>query len=90
MGDALLVGGFERLRNLFRNGQCLIQRNRAALDAVLQRHSFDNLHHNATRCAGAFDPVYLGDVRVIQRREGLRFPLESRKPVGILSEVFRE
>ena len=36
------------------------------------------------------DPVYRGDVRMVQRREHLRFPFEARKTVRIGGKQFRQ
>ena len=35
-----------------------------------------------------FEAVDRGDVRMIQRRQHLRFPLEAREPIGIEREQF--
>ncbi len=51
MDDPLLVCGFERLRNLFRDRECFIDRQRPASDAVGQRRTFDQLHHERRRSA---------------------------------------
>ena len=44
MDDALLVRRFERLGDLLRDGQRLIDGNRPLRDAVGQRRSLDQLH----------------------------------------------
>ena len=45
MDDALLVRGFERLGDLPRDRQRLVERNRPPRDAVGERRSLDELHH---------------------------------------------
>jgi hypothetical protein len=45
LDDALRVRGFERLGNLPRDGQCVLERNRTTLDAIGERRSFDYLEH---------------------------------------------
>ena len=68
MRDALLVRGIERIANLHRILQRLIDRQRP-----LERRAFDVLHHQIIRA----DIVELADVGMIQRRNRLRFALES-------------
>ena len=41
----------------------------------------------APRCHPLFKPVDVRDVRMVQRRQHLRFALESRKAIGILREA---
>ena len=45
MDDALLVRGFERLRNLLRDRQRLVDRDRAARNALGQIVALDEFHH---------------------------------------------
>ena len=45
MNDAVLVRGFERLGDLLRDRQRLVERNRPLRDAVGERRSLDQLHH---------------------------------------------
>ena len=47
---------------------------------------FDQLHHQCMRGAGVFEPVNRGDVRMIQRREHLRFAPKPREPIGVDAE----
>ena len=44
MNDPLLVRGFDRLGNLLRNRQCLVERHGAARDVLRQILSFDEFH----------------------------------------------
>ena len=57
MDDALLVRGFERLGDLFRDRQRLVERNRAPRDAVRQRRPFDEFQHERRHAAGVFEAV---------------------------------
>ena len=45
MNDALLVRGFQGLRDLLRDGQRFIERDRAARDPLRQIVAFDEFHH---------------------------------------------
>ncbi len=93
MDDAEVVGGFEGLGNLPRDGQGLRQGDRPARDDRGQVLTLDQLHDESTRtawCRPGFEAVDLRDVRVIQRGQGLRFAREARQPLGIEGEVFGE
>ena len=85
MDDAFLMRRFECFRNLFRDGQCLIDRNRPSLDALGQRLSRHEFHHQELPSAGFFDAVDRRDVGMIQRRQHAGFALESRRSVRIVS-----
>ena len=74
MGDALLVRGVERVANLHRVLQRLIDRQRP-----LERRALDVLHHQVIRP----DIVKLADVRMIQRRDGAGFALETLAELGL-------
>ncbi len=45
---------------------------------------------SARDAAALFEPVDAGDVRMIERRERLRFALEARQPIGVLRERLRQ
>jgi hypothetical protein len=86
MNDSLLVGGFERLGDLLRNRQRLVDRNRAARDPPRE---FLALHQFHDEERGPLQPVlpvqakHLGNVRVIQRREHLRFAAEAGETIRV-------
>jgi hypothetical protein len=69
MDDLLLVRGFERVGDLARRCDGFVEWQRAARDAIGERGSRDIFENE---CARSFEPVYGGDVRVVQRREYLR------------------
>ena len=53
--------------------------------------AFDEFHHEARAVpADLFESVDRGDVRMIQRRERLRFALETRQAIGIVGERVRQ
>jgi hypothetical protein len=53
-------------------------------NAVRQRRPLDQLHDQGLDPVGLFEPVHVRDVRVIQRREDLRLPLNARQPLPVL------
>ena len=76
MDDPLLVSGFERLGDLPRDRQRLVQRNRRSSNAVGQRRPLDELHDKCFAVGRVLEPVHRGDVRMIQRREDFGFALK--------------
>jgi hypothetical protein len=90
MNDPLLVRGFERVGDLTRDGQCLIERNRAARDALRQVLAFDEFHDQRTDAIRFFQSVDMRDVRMIERCERLGFACESGESVGVIGERIRE
>ena len=86
VNDPLLMRGFERVRDLFRNGQRLIKRNRAARDALREIVALDEFHDERGGARTFFKPVDGGDVRMIERGEHFRFALKAREPIGISRE----
>ena len=90
MDDPLLVRGFERLGDLLRDRQRLVERDRAARDALRQILALDEFHHERVHAAGLLEPVDRGDVGMIQRRERLRLALEPRQAFGVRGERVRQ
>src|SRR5262245_54166772 len=86
MDDSGVVRGFKRFRNLPREWKCFIERNRPSLDSRGEILSLDEFHHQRRRLVGALEAVNRGDVRVIERGQGLGFTLKSREPVGVGSQ----
>ena len=83
MDDAGIVRGFERQGDLMRERQRLVGRNRALGDAIGERGSFDQFQHEGRLAILLLEAVDGRDVRVVQRRQDLGFPLESREACGI-------
>ena len=86
MDDPLLVRRFERLGNLLRDRQRLVERDRAARDPLRQILALDQFHDERAHAAGFLEAVDVRDVRMVQRRERLRFAREPREPIGIVRE----
>ncbi len=55
-------------------------------DAAATVVALDELHDERGHAADLFEAVDGGDVRMIQCREDLRFPLEAREPFGVARE----
>ena len=70
----------------FAIGQRLVERNRAARDALRQVVALDEFHHERAHAATLFKTVDVRDVRVIERRKRLRFAIEAREPIGVAGE----
>ena len=72
MDDAVLVGFFEALGDLLRDGDRLVDRDRAALQSLGEILALHHLHGEEVRGRAvgerrALEAVDVGDVRVIER-----------------------
>ena len=81
--DALLVRGFERVGDLARDRERLLNRQRARRQTLGERRALDQLEHEAADAVGLLEAVDRADVRMIQRRQHPRLALEAREPLGI-------
>ena len=66
------------------------QGQRSPFNAIGERLTFHNLHHNEPRIAGLLKVVYARDVLMTQRRENFCFTLESDDAISITSEFIRK
>jgi hypothetical protein len=80
---ATIVKGFG---DLLRDRQGVVEPNRATRNPLREIVALDQLHDERPDTVGVVEPVDAGDVRMIQRGEGLRFTLEAREPVRVLRE----
>ena len=62
----------------------------SARDALRQVLALDQLHHQRAHAARFLEAVDVRDVRMVQRREHLRFAREPREPFGIVGEGVRQ
>jgi hypothetical protein len=83
---ATLVCVIERLGDLLRHRQRFIERHRPLRDALRQRRPLHQLHHQGA----VFHSINRSDVRMIERRQHLRFAREPRHAVGIGGEGLRQ
>ena len=51
--------------------------------------ALDQLHHERRDAVGSLEAVDLRDVRMVERREDLRFALEARQTIGIVAQTPR-
>ena len=86
MDDSRLMRCLQRLSDLLRNRQRLIQRDRALRDPVGEGRAFDQLQHQRPRPLGFLDAVDRGNVGVVEAGEDLRLPREPGEPVWISCE----
>ena len=84
VNDTFLMGGFQRLRDLRRYTQGLLQRYRAALDLLRQRLAGDKFHDQKLPSAGFLHPMDRGDVGMIERGEHAGFTLKACGAIGII------
>ena len=90
MDDAFFVGRFERLGDLRRQDYSVFEGNRTAGDAVGECLAVDELEDEHLLTIDLFQPVDRADVRVVQRRQHLRFAPEAREPFGSMGEAVRQ
>ena len=64
--------------------------NRTAGDAVGERLAVDELEDEHLLTIDLFQPVDRADVRVVERRQHLRFAPEAREPFGSMGEAVRQ
>ena len=91
MNDAVLVSGFECLRNLPRDRQCFFEGIApCAIRSASVGPSTSSMHERASAAPPIFEAVDLRDVGMIECRQQLRFALESRQPIGIAANASAE
>jgi hypothetical protein len=83
MDDALLVRGFNGIRDLLCDWEDFLERNCTTHHARRQILAFDQFHDQGADIPRFFETVDVRDVRMVERREHLRFALEPREPFGI-------
>jgi hypothetical protein len=90
MRDALAVRLVERLGDLDRNLQRLVQRQRPVLQPRGQRLAVQMRHDQVVRAIDAADVVDATDVGMVQGRDGASLALEARPRIGIASDLTRQ
>src|SRR5262249_52471532 len=86
MDDPFLMRGFKGLRDLRGNAERPIDRHPASRDALVETLAVDQLEDEELYLVRFFETVDLRDVRMIERREHLRFAPEARDSFGIVGE----
>ena len=87
MHDPLLVRGFQRLRNLLRDRQRLVDGDGPTREALGQVLAFDEFEDERRHTTRLFESMNVRDVRMIERREDLCFATETREAVRIVRDV---
>jgi hypothetical protein len=90
MNDSFVVRGFKRLRHLPRDEERLLEGNRARVDSLGERPSFDELENEGRHSVRMLRPVNRGDVRMVERCENVGLPLESLLPQLVVGEEIGE
>ena len=89
MDDASFVRGLESVGDLVSDRDGLTERHRPLRDAIGERLSLDELENEGVNVCRILDAVDRRDVRVVERREDLRFALEARDALAIEREARR-
>ncbi len=90
MDDAVLVCGFERLGDLPSDREGFINWNRSFCNAIGERRSLDQLHHQGANSIGFLEAVNDGDVGMTESGERPGFSLEPGNPFSVLRNRVRE
>ncbi len=90
MDDADLVRRLERLGDLARERQRLVNGDRAFRDALGEVFALDELHDDRASARALLDAVDLRDVRVVEGGEDLGLALEAGQAVAAGPGVARE
>ena len=90
MDDPSLMRRVETLADLPRNPCRVVERNRSSTKPFGERLTLNELQHEAAEAGYFVHAVDGGDVRVAERSEELCFLFESRQPLRIVVEGFRQ
>jgi hypothetical protein len=90
MDDALVVCAFQRVGDLLGDRQRLVEGDRTFGNAIGQRGPVHELEHERGHACRVFEPVDRSDMRMIERREHLRFTPEPCQAVHVGSNRFRQ
>ena len=90
MNDSLRVRRLDRAGNLSHQGKRLVDRRRAATQALQQGPALDHFHRQEVTPTNVFHGVDGGDVRVIERGQHARLTEEALARLRVAVEVRRE
>jgi hypothetical protein len=88
--DPGVMREFQRLGDLRRNRQRLVERKRALRDAVGQRRALDQLHHQRQVPPGRLQAVDRSDVRMVERCQKAGLAFEPRQAIRVAVEGIGE
>ena len=81
--DALLVCRLERLGDLSRDRECLLNRQRTQRQTLGERRAFHEFEHEAAHASGLLQPIDRANVWMVQRRQHPRLAFEAREPIRV-------
>ena len=81
--DSMVVRRLERLGDLFRDAQCVVERDGAARNRCARSSPSTSSMTRARMSPRFLKAVDIGDVRMVERREGLRFACETCEAVRV-------
>ena len=90
MDDPLAVRRTERARNCDGDLECLVERERAFLDAGRESLALQVLHHQKVNSILASDVIENTDIGVLQSGNGPGLAFETGPQVGVLTQVRRK
>ena len=90
MDDAFGMGGIERVGDLRAEIEQRLEFHRLAVDPLLQRLAFQQLHGDEVASAVLPDLVDSADIRVVQSGGGARFALKTVEREGIFFRLRRQ
>jgi hypothetical protein len=88
--DSFLVRRLERFRHLTEQRKRLVERNPTSRKTLGKAFPRNQLHDQKRSTVDSLEPMDGGDVRMIQRPEKTRLPLEPGEPLPIRRERFRQ
>ena len=87
MGDAVRVRDLQRIGNLGRVAQKLIQRGETGIETFAERLTLHKRHDQISDLVLLANIVKRADMRMRQRRDRPRFPLEPQSCLGITRQL---
>ena len=88
--DPLRVRRLERVRDLDAELEQLADLERPPADPLGQRLALEQLHRDEVAALVLVDRVHRADAGVVERRGGLRLPLEALERGGVLRQLCRQ
>ena len=88
MNDAMPMRHVERASDLDGVTKNLVWQERSFFETTSERLAFQVLHHQEVDADIGADIVENADVRVLERRDGLRLTQESLSEFGMVLEIF--
>src|SRR5262249_48577782 len=87
MNDAFIVRHLNRIRDLSCDRQRVTKGERASSNDVRERFAVDKFEDNAGSRIILLEPIYGGNVRVIQRRKHFCFALKATYSIRVTGEL---